>query len=697
MKNLNLINNKEDFAKLFDMVKNHDSFIAFDTETTGVTRGSQIIGFAVCTDIEEAYYVALKYWDKETSTLKSFDLENEAKEFLQSLTGKSLIMHNGVFDCSIVEQNYNVKLISSLHTDTMILAHLIDENRAVGLKDLSVSIYGEDSIQEQLEMKASVTQNGGVLTKTNYELYKADWALIGRYGAQDTVLTLKLFYELIPQLADSGLLDFFYNDESMPLLRGPTYDLNTTGLRIDPKELQQLRTQLEADCMQAKAYIYSEIDSHVKKDYPGTNKRNGFNIGSSKQLAWLLFGKLNNEFHVLTDGGKELCKELNIPLPYSFSAKREFVTQCSQQVGQSYLVNGKVKKIGQPWTYMACGKEALKKFENKYKWVAKYLEYAKNLKLLNTYVTGIETRCVYNTIYPSFLQHGTTSGRYSSRNPNFQNLPRNDKRIKKCIVARPGKVFVGADYSQLEPRVFASFSKDEKLMSCFSTGDDFYSVIGASVFNKNEFSLKKDEPNSFANSFPNLRDISKVVGLSATYGTTAFKMASAIGKSVDEAQDVIDSYFTKFPNVELFMLACHDKAKTKGQVTNLFGRPRRMPEAITIVKKYGNVSHSELPYIARNVLNLAVNHTIQSTGASIMNRAAIKLHDKMQKNAATNPLWLNAKIVSQIHDEIILEVDEILAEEAAKDLQDAMENTVQLPGVSLVAVPKIANCLADLK
>lgn len=706
MEQLILVKTLSDLQILEERLKQYD-YVAFDTETTGLDREAEIIGFSVCADITTAYYVVLARWDVGAQKLVYLETREGAAKFLSSLVGKALIMHNGVFDCWKVEAAYNIELMPSLHTDTMVLAHLLNENRSVALKELATSVYGEDAKKEQKEMKESVSKNGGVLTRDKYELYKADYELIGKYGAKDTILTLKLFYEMVPELYEQGLDKFFYDEESMPLLRGPTYELNTAGLRVDPKALQNLKGTLEAECMEAKAFIHKEIAPKVKNKYPGTNKSNTFNIGASKQLAWLLFFELGNEFHILTKGGRELCKALSIQMPYTIRQKNDFimtVREYKDRVYEESKYNPKTKKmarpkkVGDPWNYIACGKETLSKYANKYKWVAKYLEYAKNLKLLNTYVEGIQSKAKYNTIRPSFLQHGTTSGRYSSRNPNFQNLPRTDKRVKSCIVARPGNVFVGADYSQLEPRVFASVSKDEKLIQCFKDDDDFYSVIGTETFDKKGLSLKKDEEGSFAKLHPDLRDVSKVVGLSATYGTTAFKMASAIHKSVDDTQDVIDKYFAKFPGVYTFMMERHETVKREGRVSSLFGRPRRLPEALNIKKLYGKTGHGELPYAVRNLLNLAVNHTIQSTGASVMNRAAIACYKTIrQLEACSNPDWKHVKLVMQVHDELILEGPEYLAEQMVDILKDSMENTVTLPGVGLVAVPKIGKNLAELK
>lgn len=674
-------------------------YVAFDTETTGLTSRHEVIGFSVCFNENQAFYVILSKWNKDLNKLEYIQEEgyqDEAKLLIHYLKSFKLIMHNGIFDCMMAEAYFKVRLIESLHTDTMILAHLLNENRRVGLKELGASMYGEDSIEEAKLMKASVAANGGSLTKDNYEMYKADSYLMGRYGAKDAWLTYKLFLDLVPQLYEQKLDQFFYEDESMPMLRTVTYDLNTTGLQVDGKALTMLKKTLEAECLEAKDFIYQEIAPYIKDKYPGTKKSNTFNIGASQQLAWLLFGRLELEFSTLTKGGKTVCRQMGLKVPYTFVAKRSFISECIRQEGSiltlEALINGKkikAKKVRGPWAYIAADKATLKKLAPRYKWIERLLEYQRKTKILNTYVEGIEERTAYGIIHPSFLQHGTTSGRYSSRNPNFQNLPRDDKRIKSCIVSRPNKTFIGADYSQLEPRVFAYFSRDKRLLASFDGTSDFYSVIGMGVFDKNDCTPQKDgSPKAFGILYKSLRDASKVVALASTYGATAHQLSPTVGRSVEDTQQIIDNYFESFPGVAQMMLDSHEVAKKDGQVLNLFGRPRRIPEAKKVGKLYGNLTHAELPYEARNLLNLAVNHRIQSTAASIVNRAAIQFYNNCKK------IGINCKIVLQVHDELVVECDDVDAEVVSELLQESMENTTPLEGVRLEAIPWRGKTLA---
>lgn len=705
MEQLIVIRTLKELKALSEFIKDKE-FIAWDTETTGLTKDSKIIGFSIAADIETAYYVILAEWNKDQNTLIDLETLQDTKEFFNGLLNKSLICHNGLFDAWMVENNFQVKLMPYLHTDTMILAHLLDENRGCALKDLATTIYGESSTVEQKEMKESVHKNGGVLTKDKYELYKADSNLLAKYGAKDAILTMKLFYEFIPQLYEQNLNEFFY-EESMPLYRGPTYDMNTVGVKIDTAKLSLLKQQLETELLELKSFIYKEIDRHVREKYRGTTKANTFNIDAGKQLAWLLYFQLNNIFGTLTKGGKELCRSLDIKIPYSIGAKRDFIHKITNMKGYVYeqaKFNPKTKKMGRPkkvadpWHYVSADAATLKNLSNKYMWVEKLLEYKKSHKLLKTYVVGIQNRMQYGILRASYLQHGTTSGRYACRNPNLQNLHRNDKRVKSCIIARPGKVFVGADESQLEPRIFASLSQDERLMRCFESDDDFYSVIGMEAFETFDCTPKKEgSSEAFGVKYKGLRDISKVIALSATYGTTAPKLAPAINKSMDEAQDIIDSYFEKFPKVKNFMKESHNQAISDGVVYSLFGRPRRIPKAKAIKELFGNQDHSKIPYDYRNLLNLSVNHRIQSTAASLMNRASIAFYDICKDLSKSDSLWAEVFIVSQIHDELVIEAPESISDDVAKILKFCMEETNELPGVKLIAEPKIGNNIAELK
>jgi DNA polymerase-1 len=665
-------------------------FVAYDTETTGLDLDATVIGFSVACETDLGFYVITHYWDKANKRLVDAGTKEKAKEVIQKLTTKQLITHNGIVDVNWTKFNFGIDLMEAIHTDTMVLAHLTSENRAsYGLKELAFEKFGADAKKEQVEMKTSVIENGGVWEDKRggqKEMYKADADIIAKYGAKDTILTLRLFYVFAQELIDQDLVNFFYEDESMPQFRTCTYQLNMTGLKVDVARLKSLQVDLEKSCARLFEEINFEIYPHVKDMYPGTSINRTFNIGASQQLAWLLFIRLGNDWKKVTKRGREEAKRLIGKAPYSPGARKAFM--------QAVVANGE-----KPQKYIQCDKKALMNLATKYTWVAKLLEYRKELKLLKTYAIGMQKHIKYGVIYPSFLQHGTTSGRYSSRAPNFQNLPRDDKRIKSCIISRPGKVFVGADYSQLEPRTFTSQSQDPILMAGFKSKEDFYSVIGIPVFNKYECSANKKSPNYLGTMFPYFRQVAKVIALSLAYGTTPFKLADELrdeeghNLSIDACTKIRDDYFEKYKGVAAFVRESHLQIVNNGVVFNQFGRPRRIPAA-KVLKSFGfpkSCEAADLPYQYRSMLNLACNHRVQSTAASIVNRAAIAFCRAVRAEG------IEAPIVLQVHDEIIVECAEEHGERIAAILKDCMENTVQLEGVALVAEPKIARNLADLK
>src|SRR5579859_3804748 len=242
MQNLHTIETKEGVIDLIEKIKSVN-FIAYDIETTGLTKEDTIIGISLSFDVESAYYIVIQYWDITLHKLIKLETEYEIPSLLNELLNHDLIMHNGIFDCQMTKNNYNIQLLPKLHTDTMILAHLLNENRSNKLKELGVSIFGDNADKEQKLMKESVKSNGGNLTKNNYEMYKADYKLMALYGAKDALLTLKLFYHMLPILFEEKLEDFFYKEESMPLLKSTTYELNSIGLLIDPYKLSKLKAE----------------------------------------------------------------------------------------------------------------------------------------------------------------------------------------------------------------------------------------------------------------------------------------------------------------------------------------------------------------------------------------------------------------------------------------------------------------------
>lgn len=754
---LHVISTNEEIDALIEYLSNPEHVIcAYDCETDGLPLSARVVGLSVSVDPVEAFYVVTRVYlfdktvtqvpceeciasgevlkprpkgvkaakgvkpekmtcpvcsgrliqDKaEFSNCRLETLPNEAKvkELLEVLKTKALVTHNGTVDFNWTLRNYGIDLRPASYADTMPAAHLIDENRPVALKKLGLAEFGEDAMKEQQVMKASVLTNGGRWEDKRggeRDMFKADPAILGYYGAKDALLTLKLWYLFSEQMEQQGLMDFFF-EESMPLFKGPIYDLNTTGLKIDTDRLRGLQADLQRECALLQAQIEVEITPYVTERYPkGFGKKpNYFNVSSGVQLSWLLFVRLKQDWKKLTDGGRQLAKSLVGKTPYNPSGRRKF----EEAVAQAVDLKGQPVKLEK---YIKCDKGVLTALSFKYKWVDLLLQHKKAKKLLNTYCDGILSKVEYGIVHPGFLQCSTTGNRLSSRGPNFQQLPREDRRLKACVVSRPGKVFVAADFEQIEPRVFASFAGDTRLLECFARGEDFYSVVGIDAFGKHECTPYKSGPNSFGEMYPVLRQVAKEVALAAVYGITAFKLTEVLNTKAprpgnpwdfNEVQEIIDRYFAAYPQVKAMQEKYHKLVVEEGVVHNLFGRPRHLPLAKSI-KRYGNkINPKELPYELRTLLNNSVNFPIQATAGSILSRCCVELNNRCRGNEAADPRWAEVFLVASIHDEAVVECPEQLAEEVAALMQDCMQNTVTLPGVALIAKPKIGRSLAEVK
>jgi len=316
------------------------------------------------------------------------------------------------------------------------------------------------------------------------------------------------------------------------------------------------------------------------------------------------------------------------------------------------------------------------------------------------------------------LQHGTTSGRYSSRNPNLQNQPRikdEESGLSPLVLNYVNKIragFIGgtingkkykvvnADYSQLEPTCFAHMSGDEKLREVFINGEDLYSRVAIDVFGLKNVSANKHAENYLKKLNPEYRQMAKVFCLAVVYGAEESRISGEMGISWREAKKVINAYLKAYPNLRKYMAKCNYNAKHYGMVRTEFGRVRHLQEAQSMFTLYGDkildykwakrTNKQKIRSKFKNSLNNAKNFPIQGLAAHIVNRAMIALADAFDKNNIDG--WISL----QVHDEVTTIVREDQAELAAKLLQDCMENTTKI-SVPLYAEPIIADNWAEAK
>lgn len=301
------------------------------------------------------------------------------------------------------------------------------------------------------------------------------------------------------------------------------------------------------------------------------------------------------------------------------------------------------------------------------------LSYRQFSKLKSTYADGLVKVISEKDgrIHSTFKQTLTMTGRLSSTEPNLQNIPvRTElgKMFRRFFVAEDGCVLIDADYSQIELRVLAHVSGDPTLIGAFREGADVHAITASQVFGVPPDSVSDE-----------LRKRAKAVNFGIIYGISAFSLSEDIGVSRKEAQDYIDAYFRKYPQVRDYLDETVKTAKENGYVSTLFGRRRYVPELSARNKNL--VAFGE---------RVAMNTPIQGTAADIIKKAMV------DTDAALKAEGLSARLILQIHDELIVEAPENEAERAAALLKEKMENTVKLL-VPLVADAHVGKSWFDAK
>ena len=313
------------------------------------------------------------------------------------------------------------------------------------------------------------------------------------------------------------------------------------------------------------------------------------------------------------------------------------------------LPSGKKTKTG--WSTNA---DVLEKLRGKHPIIEEVLEYRMLTKLKSTYADGLlKVISPDGRIHTSFQMTVTATGRLSSTEPNLQNIPVRKKlgaQIRTMFVAAPGMSLVDADYSQIELRLLAHISGDSTMQEAFMSGEDFHTVTAANVFNVplNEVS-------------PILRSRAKAVNFGIVYGISAFSLAQDIGVFPSEAKTYMDAYLEKYHGVRDYMKKVVEQAKKDGYVSTLYGRRRDLPEL-------GSSNFNMRSFGER----VALNMPIQGTAADIIKLAMINVYRRLKDEK------LRAKLILQVHDELIVECPEEEAETVKLILTEEMQSAAKL-------------------
>ena len=317
--------------------------------------------------------------------------------------------------------------------------------------------------------------------------------------------------------------------------------------------------------------------------------------------------------------------------------------------GKLGLPHGKKTKTG--WSTNA---DVLEKLRYEAPIVGLVLEYRQLTKLRSTYADGLlKALGPDGRVRTSFQMTVTATGRLSSTEPNLQNIPTRTElgsEIRRMFVPEEGAVLVDADYSQIELRLLAHMAGDAAMQEAFRSGGDFHAQTAAKVFHVSREDVT-----------PEMRRSAKAVNCGIVYGISAFSLSQDLGVSVAEAKAYMEAYFATFPGVRQYMDAVVAKAKEQGYVETLFHRRRELPELRS--------SNFNLRSFGERV---ALNMPVQGTAADIIKLAMTAVHTRLQREG------LRARLVLQVHDELIVECPEEEKETVARLLEEEMENVVSL-------------------
>ncbi len=366
--------------------------------------------------------------------------------------------------------------------------------------------------------------------------------------------------------------------------------------------------------------------------------------------------KLKSEF--FTELSKEYHQELaRIEKKIFELAGKEFNVKSSQQLSEVLFEKMKlptkgIKKSSKTGVY-STNITMLEKLEGEHEIISYIMEYRELQKLLSTYIDTLPTMIAEDgRLHAEFLQNGTATGRFSSRNPNLQNIPTRTalgRKIREGFVAEKGKKLVSFDYSQIELRILALLSQDRALTQIFKEGRDIHTAVAALIGGVDEKDVDRE-----------MRRKAKIVNFGILYGMGINSVKKEMGGSREEAQMFYNGFFEKFPEATAFLEATKEYAREHGYTKTLFGRRRQFRSI-----------NAKLPFIRAMAERMALNAPIQGTAADIIKLAMVHSQETLMKK------YPSAQLLLQIHDEIIYEIDEGKVDDFSKELVGIMERVLE--------------------
>jgi DNA polymerase-1 len=379
------------------------------------------------------------------------------------------------------------------------------------------------------------------------------------------------------------------------------------------------------------------------------------------------------DLEYLKDLGKNYHKTLDaIEKNIWKMAGKEFNVASPKQLGEVLFVDMGLKVARQKKTStgaFSTKESELEKLREAHPIIEEIMKHREFSKLLGTYIDTIPAQVDGGgRLHAHFLQAGSTTGRMSSENPNLQNIPNKTelgRAIRRAFVADKGYKLLALDYSQIEIRIAAFLSKDEKLLEIFKTGQDVHSAVASQVFGVPQNEVTKT-----------MRSQAKVINFGILYGMGVSALKTNLGTSREEAQKFYNDYFAKFTTLAQYLDRVKAEASRQGYVETFFGR-----------RRYFDGINSKLPFIRAAAERMAINAPIQGTEADIVKIAMARIDEYLTKNGLKDKVHL----LLQVHDELVYEVKESEVKKVAPVLKKIMEEVIDPKDIEGVA------CLAEAK
>lgn len=633
----NLSELKSFIDKIFE---SKEKTVAFDTETDSLnTQNANLLGFSLSFEKGKAIYVpVILPSDIFAAAVQIINKEDSLKELKRLFDSPeiTIVMHNGKFDLEVLATN-------GMNLDRSSFADNADDNNGTeNFSDNSVTTASAENFSANRSSNASAKKNTIIAPKCKiFDTMLAAWLLnpsqegkgvfslenLGEkllglkgiefneivpkgktfadleletaypYAAEDADFTYQIYEILKDKIEQANLHKLFYEMEMqiLPILA----NMEQSGIHLDKKALQIYNQELNQKISEKEKKIYDTVGHE-------------FNIASTKQLQTVLF----------EERGLKTSKKTKTGYSTDTLVLEELAASTNDIVPQLIL------------------------------------DYRSYTKLQSTYVESLpQLADSQSLVHTSFLQTGTATGRLSSRDPNLQNIPvrdENGRRIRRAFTANDGKIFISADYSQIELVVLAHLSGDKNLSQAFLDGIDVHKATAALIAG-----IKPQDVS------PEQRRAAKTVNFGVMYGMSAFGLAKDLGISRTQAKDFIEQYFKTYSGVKDFISQTIRKAQENGYVETFLGRRRYVPEI-----------NSSNKLVQNSAQRICINTPIQGSAADIVKKAMIDIFNAILESDLNGKL----KMLLQVHDELIFECDddkEIL-EKAVKLIREKMENAVKL-------------------